>query len=111
MEEFAKKKGKELTRGAKQIAKENAETINFYRNMILGANGGYFLAMTLLGATYHTTEVVCFLLAAAIYVGCFQFMYRLGSPKTSEPDGKGKIGWLWWEIYTEFVYCCHEQIK
>ena len=35
MEEFAKKKGKELTRGAKQIAKENSETINFYRNMIL----------------------------------------------------------------------------
>ena len=35
MEEFAKKKGKELTRGSKQIAKENAETINFYRNMIL----------------------------------------------------------------------------
>ncbi len=89
MEEFAKKKGKELTRGAKQIAKENADTINFYRNMILGANGGYFLAMTLQGATYQTTEIVCFLLAAAIYVGCFQFMYRLGSPKTSEPDGKG----------------------
>ena len=43
MEEFAKKKGKELTRGSKQIAKENAETINFYRNMILGANGAYFL--------------------------------------------------------------------
>jgi hypothetical protein len=35
MEEFAKKKGKELTRGSKQIAKENVETINFYRNMIL----------------------------------------------------------------------------
>jgi hypothetical protein len=32
MEEFAKKKGKELTRGSKQIAKENAETIYFYRD-------------------------------------------------------------------------------
>ena len=38
MEEFAKKKGKELTRGSKLIAKENAETIHFYRNMILGKN-------------------------------------------------------------------------
>ncbi len=36
MEEFAKKKGKEMTRGPKLIAKENAETIHFYRNMILG---------------------------------------------------------------------------
>jgi hypothetical protein len=58
--------------------------------MILGANGGYFLAMTLLGATYHTTEIVCFLLAFVVYIGCFQFMFRLGRPKTSEPDGKGE---------------------
>ena len=42
MEAFAKKKGKEGTRGAKQIAHENVETITFYRNMILGANGIYF---------------------------------------------------------------------
>ena len=60
MEEFAKKKGKELTRGAKQIAKENAETIYFYRNMILGANGGYLILTALLGANYSTADIVCF---------------------------------------------------
>ena len=89
MEEFAKKKGKELTRGAKQIAKENAETIYFYRNMILGANGAYLLLTGLMGANWGTTEIICSLLAVAIYFGCFQFMFRLGKPKTSEPDGKG----------------------
>jgi hypothetical protein len=91
MEEFAKKKGKELTRGSKQIAKENAETVHFYRNMILGANGAYLLLTALMGANYGTTEAVCFLLSFIIYMGCFQFMYRLGRPKTSEPDGKGSI--------------------
>ena len=46
MEGMMKKKGKEGTKGAKQIAKENTETLVFYRNMILGANGIYFTAMS-----------------------------------------------------------------
>ena len=81
MEALAKKKGKEGTRGAKQIAKENAESIQFYRNMILGANGIYFTGMTLLGANYYTTEIACFALCAVIYIAAYQFMARLGSPK------------------------------
>lgn len=90
--EFGKKKvGKVGTRGAQQIAKENVETITFYRNMILGANGIYFLIMTILGATYHSTEISMFLLVLMIYVGCFQFLFRCGTPKTSEPDGKGQL--------------------
>jgi len=90
--EFGKKKvGKVGTRGAQQIAKENVETITFYRNMILGANGIYFLIMTILGATYQSTEISMFLLVLLIYVGCFQFLFRCGTPKTSEPDGKGQL--------------------
>ena len=88
MEAFAKKKGKEGTRGAKQIAKENLETISFYRNMILGANGIYFTGMTLLGASYHTTEIVCFLICAVIYIAGYQFMARLGNPTYSSSDIK-----------------------
>ena len=83
MEEFAKKKGKEGTRGAKQIAKENAETITFYRNMILGANGIYFTGMVLEGAQYHGFEILMFLLCAAIYIGSYQFLARVGMPKVS----------------------------
>ena len=59
--------------------------------MILGANGIYFLMMTILGATYQTTEISMFFVVLAIYVGSFQFLFRLGSPKTSEPDGKGQL--------------------
>ena len=59
--------------------------------MILGANGIYFLIMTILGATYQSTEISMFLLVLLIYVGCFQFLFRCGTPKTSKPDGKGQL--------------------
>ncbi|CAB4055590.1 unnamed protein product [Lepeophtheirus salmonis] len=80
MEEFAKKKGKEGTRGAKQIVKENAETIQFYRNIILGSNGIYFLAMTLLGASYGYTEILMFLCSAILYSVGYQFFSYFGFP-------------------------------
>ena len=88
MDAFAKEKGKEGTRCAKQIAKENMETVISYRNMILGANVIYFTGMTLLGASYYTTEIVCFLLSALIYIAGYQFMARLGTPTYSSGDVK-----------------------
>jgi hypothetical protein len=91
MEEFAKKKGKELTRGAKLIAKENAETIYFYRNMILAANGAYLILTALIGANYSTADIVCLLISIGVYFGSFQFMNKLGRPTTTEPDGKGAL--------------------
>ena len=59
--------------------------------MILGANGIYFLVMTLFGFIYQTTQIAMFLLVLVIYIGSFQFLFRLGTPKTSEPDGKGQL--------------------
>jgi len=53
MEEFAKKKGKEGTRGDKQIARENASTIQFYRNMILGKIlRGIYMTLLLIGNVF-----------------------------------------------------------
>ena len=90
--DFGKKKvGKVGTRGAQQIAKENVETITFYKIMILEANGIYFLIMTILGATYQSTEISMLLLVLLVYVGCFQFLSRCGTPKTSKPYGKGQL--------------------
>merc|ERR1711994_671569 len=92
MEEFSKKKGKAGTRGQQQIARENVETITFYRNMILGSNGIFFLMMTILGANYFKTEIVMFFVAFIIvYIGCFQFLFKLGNPKYTEPEGKGQL--------------------
>jgi hypothetical protein len=80
MEEFSQKKGKAGTRGQQQIAKENVETITFYRNMILGSTGIFFLMMTILGANYFKTEIVMFFVAFIVYVGCFQFRLVLMVP-------------------------------
>jgi len=91
MEEFSKKKGKAGTRGQQQIARENVETITSYRNMILGSNGIFFLMMTILGANYFKTEIVMFFVAFIVYIGCFQFLFKLGNPKYTEPEGKGQL--------------------
>lgn len=42
------KKGKVLTKGAKQIKEENASTLSFYTNMALGAMGIYFAVTMML---------------------------------------------------------------
>jgi len=91
MEEFSKKKGKAGTRGQQQIARENVETITSYQNMILGSTGIFFLMMTILGANYFKTEIVMFFVAFIVYVGCFQFLFKLGYPKTTGPEGKGQL--------------------
>lgn len=40
---FQVQKGKQGTKGQKQIMQENTDTLNFYRNMILGAASMYFV--------------------------------------------------------------------
>ena len=30
-------------------------------------------------------------MAFIVYVGCFQFLFKLGNPKTTEPEGKGQL--------------------
>lgn len=42
------KKGKVLTKGAKQIQEENVSTLSFYTNMALGAMGIYFAVTMML---------------------------------------------------------------
>lgn len=78
MEAFAKKNGKEGTRGSGQILKENAETLAFYRNMILGANGLYFTTMTLFGRNYFTFDICMFVVSSLLYISCFQMMRYMG---------------------------------
>lgn len=86
MEAFKKKKGKEGTRGDKQILRENVETLAFYRNMILGANGLYFITMNLFGQSFFTFDIVMFVISAISFIGCFQFMRFMARPNTM-PDG------------------------
>ena len=78
MEAFAKKKGKEGTRGSGQILRENTETLTFYRNMILGANGLYFATMTMFGRNYFTFDICMFIVSSLLYICCFQMMRYMG---------------------------------
>ena len=88
-----KKDGKVGTRGAQQIARENVKTITLYRNIILGVNGITFLIMKIQFASFlqSSTEIGMLLLLLLFYFGCFQYLFQLGTPKTSEPDGKGQL--------------------
>ena len=84
MEQFHKKKGKEGTRGSSLIAKENVETLTFYRNMIFGANGIYFTVNTLLGHHYVTFDIVMFVICFIVHIGSFQFMRSMGNPSLAD---------------------------
>ena len=88
------------TRGPQQIAKENVETITLYRNMIWGANGISFLIKIIQGASLSSQisimallqyYIVPLILLSMIYSGCLQFLSKMGTPRTSEPDGKGQL--------------------
>ena len=87
MEAFAKKKGKEGTRGAGQIMKENEGTLVFYRNMIMGVNALYFATNTMFGVTYFTFDIVMFVISALLYIACFQFMRSMGQPSDASTPG------------------------
>lgn len=84
MEQFYKKKGKEGTRGSNLIAKENFETLTFYRNMIFGANGIFFLVNTLFGHQYLAFDFTMFAITFIAYIGSFQFMRSMGNPKMAD---------------------------
>ena len=87
MEAFAKKKGKEGTRGAGQILKENAETLVFYRNMIMGVNTLYFATNTMMGHEYFTFDIVMFFVSAILYIASFQMMRSMGQPRDDTTPG------------------------
>ena len=87
MEAFAKKKGKEGTRGAGQIMKENEGTLVFYRNMIMGVNALYFATNTMFGHSYFTFDIVMFVISALLYIACFQFMRSMGQPSDATTPG------------------------
>lgn len=78
-------KGKAPTKGAKQILTENAATINFYRNMALGASTVYALVTLILYSDNLTTGVIFLnVLVLAIYGGCYQIMRYISRPTYSD---------------------------
>jgi len=54
----APQKGKQATKGAKQIVEENAATLSFYRNMMFGSYALYFTLGKLLGDGFDFSHIV-----------------------------------------------------
>jgi len=89
---FKKKEGKKGARGDSQILRENASTLSFYRNMIIGANGLYFLTMIFFGRNFFMFDICMFVVSFLCYGGCFQFMRFMSAPTTAPGGGSPSPG-------------------
>lgn len=82
---MAPQKGKQGTKGQKQIVEENAETLKFYLRMALAANAVYYaLALTVLIDCFTWLNIFMLLISSATYVACYQFMAYISVPKYTE---------------------------
>lgn len=70
---MATKKSKVATKGAKQIVEENVSTLKFYRNMMCGTLGTYFIVM-LIFFNFSTLTITLTIFSTIVYVGSYQFM-------------------------------------
>ncbi|XP_011495349.1 PREDICTED: transmembrane protein 208 [Ceratosolen solmsi marchali] len=82
----ATKSSKQATKGVKQISEENDLTLNFYRNMIIGAHGTYLLIMSIF---YELTsvEILLSVISIIINIGCYSFMSYTTQTKLA-PSGQ-----------------------
>ncbi|KAK9880855.1 hypothetical protein WA026_013180 [Henosepilachna vigintioctopunctata] len=74
-------KGKQGTKGAKQIVEENVSTLNFYRNMAMGANA---FSLILLVFYNSSISIFLYLFSCAVYIASYQFMAYMSKAKYSE---------------------------
>ncbi|KAK3085274.1 hypothetical protein FSP39_000941 [Pinctada imbricata] len=78
-EEKKQPKGKQGTKGAKQIAEENKSTLSFYRNISFGVNALYVvLQYILFWESFTALYIFLFLLALCAHFGCYQFLAYMG---------------------------------
>nr|CAD7452506.1 unnamed protein product [Timema tahoe] len=90
---MAPQKGKQGTKGQKQILDENIATLNFYRNMVFIANGIYLIVMCVISDSFSWQTIVsnqslCLfifvkvmgLFSAAAYISSYQFMAYMAKP-------------------------------
>uniref|UniRef100_A0A1B6DIC2 Transmembrane protein 208 n=1 Tax=Clastoptera arizonana TaxID=38151 RepID=A0A1B6DIC2_9HEMI len=82
---MASQKGKKATKGQKQIVEENKSTLTWFRNMILGANGIYYLfALVLLNDCFTGLNIFMLVFTAGLSLGSYYFMSHISVPKYTE---------------------------
>ncbi|XP_046684614.1 transmembrane protein 208 [Homalodisca vitripennis] len=79
---MAPQKGKQGTKGQKQIVEENAETLKFYWRMALIANAVYYsLALTVLSDCFTWINILMLVISTIVYATSYQFMGYISVPK------------------------------
>ncbi|GAB0100348.1 Transmembrane protein 208 [Sergentomyia squamirostris] len=77
-------KGKQGTKGAKQIVEENAATLKFYRNMALISQGVALTVMFLLPEGFTGLTIIMTIITLALHIGSYQFMSFMARAQYSE---------------------------
>ncbi|XP_063235555.1 transmembrane protein 208 [Bacillus rossius redtenbacheri] len=81
---MAPQKGKQGTKGQKQILEENVSTLNYYRNMVFIACGGFLLVTSVFSDSYTWQTIVLFVFSLVVYAGSYQFMSYMARPKYAD---------------------------
>ncbi|XP_033626226.1 transmembrane protein 208-like [Asterias rubens] len=77
-------KGKVATKGQKQIAEENKQTLIYYRNIMFGASAAYVVVRLLWWLESFTwLHWLLLIFASSVYFGCYQFMAFMAKAKYS----------------------------
>ncbi|XP_062544981.1 transmembrane protein 208 [Armigeres subalbatus] len=77
-------KGKQATKGSKQIVEENIATLKFYRNMACGATAINILVNCVFFEPLAGLQLVMIMLTAAVHLGSYYFMAMMSKPKYSD---------------------------
>lgn len=81
-------KGKQGTKGQKQILEENASTLKFYVYIISAVNAVYLiLTYFVFWESFTTFYIALFLIVNAVYFGSYQFLSNMARPTYSEENG------------------------
>ncbi|XP_063849809.1 transmembrane protein 208-like [Scylla paramamosain] len=74
-------KGKQGTKGTKQIMQENTDTLAFYRNMIFVSCGIYFGTGMIFFSGFPTMDLTLVVMVVMVLAGCYHFMSSMAKPK------------------------------
>uniref|UniRef100_A0A6B2EHR9 Transmembrane protein 208 n=1 Tax=Phlebotomus kandelakii TaxID=1109342 RepID=A0A6B2EHR9_9DIPT len=77
-------KGKQATKGAKQIVEENAATLKFYRNMALISQTSYMGVMLLLTDSFTGLTITMSIITIGLHIASYQFMSFMARAQYSE---------------------------
>ncbi|XP_065226029.1 transmembrane protein 208 [Planococcus citri] len=80
---MAAAKGKQATKGQKQIVAENKSTLQFYRNMALIANALYLVSGFFFFDILTFKQISLLVFSSSLYIGSYQFMASMAKTKYS----------------------------